>query len=367
MTEEAVEVYYEQEVDDDIVVEKVDSEAEDYDAHPAQYEISTYPADYTLEVLHGMWKAGDIKIPGLQRRYVWKQKQASRLIESFLIGLPVPPVYLYVERDTNRLLVIDGQQRLKSVFFFFEGVFGENGQDRVFRLTGLNEESPFLGKKYSELDESIQRKLRFMTLRSFVVRQLNPNDDNSIFHIFERLNTGGTLLTNQEIRNCVYHGDFNRLLHELNANADWRRILGKTQADTRQRDIELALRFFSLVDRSKYKKPLKDYLSSFMSANRKRTEEQAQDMRVLFEKTCAAVAENLGDKPFHRTYSLNAALFDSVMSAFANNLDSIPADVGARFTALKNDAGFRALMQEGTTDPEKLGQRFDMAATSLFG
>lgn len=367
MTEEAVEVYYDHEVDDDILVEKIESEAEDYDAHPAQYEIATYPADYTLEVLHGMWKAGDIKIPGLQRRYVWKQKQASRLIESFLIGLPVPPVYFYVERDTNRLLVIDGQQRLKSVFFFFEGLFGENGQDRVFRLNGLNENSSFAGKKYTDLDESIQRKLRFMTLRSFVVRQLNPDDDNSIFHIFERLNTGGTLLTNQEIRNCVYHGDFNRLLHDLNTNANWRRILGKTQEDTRQRDIELALRFFSLVDRKKYKKPLKDYLNTFMHTNRSPGEPRLAEMRSLFERTCEAVASNLGEKPFHRTYSLNAALFDSVMSAFANSLESIPNDVATRFAQLKDDADFRALMQEGTTDPEKLGQRFDMAASQLFG
>ena len=107
----------------DIEFERIPSEEEDYESAPPDYEINTYPADFTLEVLHQKWKAEDIEIPSFQRQFVWKQVQASKLIESFLIGLPVPAVFLYTERKSQKFLVIDGQQRLRSIFYFFEGFF----------------------------------------------------------------------------------------------------------------------------------------------------------------------------------------------------------------------------------------------------
>ncbi len=167
--------------------------------------------------------------------------QASKLIESFLVGLPVPSVFLYSERKSQHFLVIDGQQRLKSIFYFFEGYFGEEdqGQRRVFRLTGLSPESKFSGDTFEDLREEDQRRLKNAVLRSFVVRQLDPADDTSMYHIFERLNTGGTLLTNQEIRNSVYHGVFIQFLDEMNTYEYWRQILGKETPDTRKKDVNL--------------------------------------------------------------------------------------------------------------------------------
>ncbi|MCY4123273.1 MAG: DUF262 domain-containing protein, partial [Acidobacteria bacterium] len=121
-------------------LEPITSEDEDYDSAPPDYQIATYPADYTLEVLYQKWQAGDIRIPDFQRGFVWKQVQASKLIESFLVGLPVPAVFLYNEHKSQRYFVIDGQQRLKSVFHFFEGFFGlpVRNQRRVFTLRGLD-------------------------------------------------------------------------------------------------------------------------------------------------------------------------------------------------------------------------------------
>jgi len=230
---------------EDIEFERIKSEEEDAESAPPDYQINTYPADFTLEVLYQKWLAGDIEIPKFQRQFVWKQNQASKLIESFLIGLPVPAVFLYTERLSQRFLVIDGQQRLRSVFYFLEGYFGEkkNGQREVFGLTGLSEKSKYYRKEFKELESPDQRKFHNSVLRSFIVQQLNPDDnDTSMFHVFERLNTGGTLLANQEIRNCVYRGNFRELLQELNGLPDWRVILGKEASDSRQRDIELILR-----------------------------------------------------------------------------------------------------------------------------
>ena len=248
-------------VPDDLELESVDSEDEDYESAPATYEINVYPADFTLEVLHQKWLAGDILIPEFQRAFVWKQVQASKLIESFLVGLPVPPVYLYIERNTQYSLVIDGQQRLRSIFYFFEGYFGEerHGSRPVFRLTGLSPESRFKDKTFEDLPEPDQRKLKNSVLRSFYVQQIDPNDDTSIYHIFERLNTGGTLLANQEIRNCVYHGRLVEHLVELNQLPEWRQLLGKPAPDARKRDIELLVRFFAMRDLSNYQKPMKDF------------------------------------------------------------------------------------------------------------
>src|SRR5690606_11803388 len=127
---------------ENVVFDDSEGEIEDRRSSPASYEIATYPADYTLEVLHAKWLAKEIYIPPFQRGFVWNQAQASKLIESFLVGLPVPPIFLYVERESERSMVVDGQQRLRSIFDFFAGYFG-NEDDRarkpVFRLKGLAE------------------------------------------------------------------------------------------------------------------------------------------------------------------------------------------------------------------------------------
>src|SRR5712692_770654 len=320
----------------DIEFERIKSEEEDNESAPPTYEINTYPADFTLEVLHQKWKAGDIEIPQFQRQFVWKQVQASKLIESFLIGLPVPAVFLYTERKSQKFLVIDGQQRLRSIFYFFEGFFGEEqkGKRTIFQLKGLSDKSTYLDKKFTDFDEADQRKLWNCVLRSFIVQQLDPNDDTSIYHIFERLNTGGTLLANQEIRNCVYRGSLNELLHKLNALPAWRSIVGKPHPDSRQKDVELILRFFALLDHSHYQKPMKDFLSKFMKANREPGQNVLRQFRKLFTTTCTAIVNHLGAKPFHILAGLNSAVFDCVMVSFANNFETIPQDIKQRYEGL---------------------------------
>src|SRR4051812_6144401 len=107
------------------------------------YDIATYPSDFTLQGINDLWTNEELTIPDFQRGYVWKLKQASLLIESFLLGLPVPPVFLYVSDQYNNL-VIDGQQRLVTIRYFFDGYFGppdERGRRRIFRLEGLGEKS----------------------------------------------------------------------------------------------------------------------------------------------------------------------------------------------------------------------------------
>lgn len=353
----------------ELELEPITSEDEDRESVPAGYEVATYPADYTLEVLHQKWKAGEVVIPKFQRQFVWKQSQASRLIESFLVGLPVPAVFLYSELESQKYLVIDGQQRLKSVFYYFEGYFGseEQGKRKVFNLQGLHQESPFYEKKFEDLRAEDQRRLKNAVLRTFIVRQLAPADDTSMYYIFERLNTGGTLLASQEIRNCIYRGRFIEFLEEINKLSCWRKILGKTEPDSRQRDIELLVRFFAMRDRSAYKKPMKDFLSRFTRKNRNASEEILQSSRQVFEQTCDAVINSLGDKPFHIRSGLNAAVFDAVMVAFSEHLGEIPTNISVRYRDWVKSENCRLNTTQRTTDVGRVRERFRHAEQELFG
>src|SRR5262249_29157257 len=158
----------------------------------------------------------------------------------FLIGLPVPPIFFYIDKE-NKNLVVDGQQRLLSIISFFEGYFGAEslGKRQTFKLSGLNEKSKYANKKFSDLDVSDRRKLENSVLRAVNIRQLSPKEENtSIYHIFERLNTGGTPLTAQEIRNVVFRGKFLKILKSLNKDIHWRNIIGKKNEEKHQKDIE---------------------------------------------------------------------------------------------------------------------------------
>lgn len=351
---------------DELEVDEVFDEPEAFIA----YDIASYPSDLTLSVLSEMWKNGDIVIPEFQRNFVWNISQSSLLIESFLLGLPVPQVFFYVD-ENNKNLVIDGQQRLLSVVYFLDGYFGSesiHGKKQVFRLSGLDERSPYAKKRFIDLDEGSQRKLKNAVLRAINIRQLNPKEEHtSIYHIFERLNTGGTPLKPQEIRNCVFRGEFATLLKELNANGNWRKILGKKTFDKHQKDLELLLRVFALSQAwSKYEKPMKEYLNVAMDKNSAGTTPRVKWFAERFATATEHVVEKLGSKPFHIRGPLNSSALDSVLCTVIENLDKLPADLGERYQRLKADEDFRNATFYGTSDVVVLQTRFKAAYKYLI-
>jgi uncharacterized protein with ParB-like and HNH nuclease domain len=346
-------------------VELLESEEQDRDYSPPSYDIVAYPADYTLEGLVAKLQRGTIQPAGFQRRYVWKLPQASKLIESFLLGLPVPAVFLYTKPEDNSLLVIDGQQRLMSIRYFFEGYFGlpdESGKSTVFSLKGLSETSPYYDKTYNYLrehNETAFNKLNEAVLRAFIVKQLKPEDDTSIYHIFQRLNTGGTPLAGQEIRNCIYHGPLNDRLGELNQFAPWRRVFGKNREDSRQRDVELILRFLALFyNLNEYEKPMTDFLSRFMRKHQNASRQSLDNMSEVFKNTTTAVLELLGDRPFHIRAGINAAVFDSVYVAVARHMiEAHQGSLRSRYDQLLKNDEFAKCVSSNTTDTEIVRKR----------
>lgn len=362
--------------DDDVAFEEVDSEIEDRSAAFTTYEIVTYPADYTLAGLVDKLTREQVKIPPFQRNFVWNLRQASRLIESFLIGLPVPSIFLYTDRsDMNNQLVVDGQQRLRTVAYFFEGYFGEPnkaGKRQVFKLTGLHPDSPYANKTYEDLkrdDPAAWNRLNDAVLRAFVIQQLNPADDTSVYLVFERLNTGGTQLSPQEIRNAVNHGPFNRLLHEMNESQTWRPLFGSPDPDRRQRDVEMILRAIALTEeRDSYEKPMKEFLNKFMHSKRDVNTDELDRIRSRFE-SAVNVASQLGKRPFRRKAGFNAAIFDAVMTTLmtvdtSHLTETVLRD---RYADLLADEKFLEAITSATTDKDVINSRIAIASDYLSG
>lgn len=351
-------------------LEEITSEDQDLDSTPASYEVITYPADFTLEGLVRKYKKGSMIVPGFQRNYVWNIKQASRLIESFLLGLPVPAIFLFIDDERNEQLVIDGQQRLMTIVYFLDGYFGEadsNGKRKVFKLTGLNEKSPYYNKTYDELEETdiaAFNKLNDSVLRAFVIKQITPNGNTSVYHIFERLNTGGTQLVGQEIRNCVYHGSFNDMLCELNQYPNWRKIFGNDKPHSRQKDVELILRFYSFFENGEnYSRPIKDFMSNFMRENQNISLGKKEHLSAIFKETCDLVVEHLGDKPFHIWSGLNVAVYDSVFTTIAKK--GVIPNLDEQFKLLKEDESFVKGVRGATADESIVELRMSLAQQYL--
>ena len=335
-----------------------------------RYDITSYPADYTLSVLWQMFKNGDVTIPSFQRSFVWTQKQASSLIESFLMGLPVPPIFFYID-SSNKNLVIDGQQRLLSVFYFLEGYFGpenEKGKRQTFRLTGLNKKSPYYNLKFDEMGDNDKRKLEMTVLRAINIRQLSPvEDDSCMYHIFERLNTGGTPLSSQEIRNCVYRGAFLDMLMELNSDKNWRTILGKNVPDKHLTDVELLVRAFGLCYMlEEYDKPMKGFLNKVSFRYKNALNEDILNFKDAFPAACKIIVENLPAKPFSVRGPLNTSIFDSIFCTIINNVNIIPDDFRNRYDRLLEDEEFVELTTLATTDTKVLKKRFEKVERFLI-
>ena len=343
---------------------KDDAASEDDDASTEiRYQISSYGADYPVDGLVKRLQRGDIAVPRFQREFVWPLPQASRFIESLLLGLPVPAIFLSRESDTQKLMVIDGQQRLKSLLFFYQGVF----HGKEFKLHGVTKE--FEGLTYRTLEDEDRRRLDDSILHAIIIKQEDPgNDDSSVYMVFERLNTTSTALSPQEIRACVYHGSFNDYLAKANENPDWREIFGKPSA--RQKDRELLLRFFALYYKlGSYKRPMKIFLNEFMSENRQLRRYDEATLNGVLEPTMALVNQTVGREAFRPQHALNASVTDAILVGVARRLQHGPVTDRKALAVVLNpvlrDDRFADLYTVGTTDPEKVRARVEKVTGAL--
>lgn len=344
-------------------------------------KIYTELGDPEIESLHGKYKRGKLIVqPDFQRQYVWDTTKASRLIESALLGIPIPLIYISQEPD-NKEYVIDGQQRLTAFFSFIDGTLPD-GTD--FKLSGLKVFVELNGKKYAVLSEDLQDVIRYFKIRTITFKK--DSDQELKFEIFERLNTGSVSLNDQELRNCIYRGEFNALLKELSRDPDFTFLLGLKKPDRRMKDIELVLRFAAFYHSTylHYKPPMKNFLNIEAEKYRGIATGEAQQLRSAFKNACQVIRSIFGKNAFKRFYKgtekdasgywepkkFNASLYDILMYTLARedknvvyqHLDSIRE---ALICLMTENQEFIDSIELSTSSLQAVTKRFDIWRMAL--
>lgn len=282
--------------------------------------------------------------PFYQRRKRWDVERCSALIESFIMNIPVPPLFLY-ERDFNQYEVMDGQQRITALKSFYSG---------EYKLKGLEIWPEINGRTYSTLPSQIRQGLDRRSISYIVVlKESTPDEDDAVFlrqTVFERLNTGGVKLEHQEIRNCMFQGKFNDLLIDLTHLDNFRDAFnlplyspdeeepGATIKNLsmyqKMIDAEVVLRFFALRHIEHYVRGMQGFLDLYMARSRIFTDEDINFLRDLYSKTINLATQIYGGIIF-RSYNTeqnqweknpSKAFYDAVMvglSQFINKEETI--------------------------------------------
>lgn len=280
-----------------------------YSDNSTQFSVHTRQLNFSLQELQNRVDANDIITdPDYQRRYVYDTKHASKLIESILIGIPIPIIYL-AEEDEGIYSVIDGQQRITSFVKYLKNEFA---------LTGLTALSDLNGLLYKELDKTTQRRLKMQTISAVCIEK---GSEDLKYEIFSRLNLGAVKLKDQEVRNCIYRGSFNDMLKDVAATNQTLKILFH---DDNKRFVyeERILRFFTLRNYMQLKGTYKIMMNEYMQKHQNDTEEQIRAAKNQYNSLIELVKTVMGDDAFfsfandHRR-KFNGAIYDSIIIPFS--------------------------------------------------
>lgn len=294
----------------------------------SEIAINTAQKDMTLrELKESVESCEIITDPDYQRKYVYDNKRASKLVESILLDIPIPIIYLCEEND-GTLSVIDGQQRIIS----FVNYLGNK-----FQLVGLTSLPLLNGLYFKDLEHGTQMTLRTKTLKVITIKR---DSAEMKYEIFARLNLGAVTLKGQELRNCVYRGTFNDMLKDVAANNGKLKIMFHDE-NTRGEYEERILRFFTLRDYRNVKGTYKNAMNDFMMLHQHDDETIVNKYRQQYNSTIDLVKQVLGNDAFFSTSQnkrrkFNCAIYDSIMIAFSyykpriimNNADAIREAIG---------------------------------------
>ena len=362
-----------------------------------QFDIVSSPNDFNVITIVNFIKSGVVKIPGFQRNFVWDIKRASKLVESILIGLPIPQLFLY-EQERNKFLVIDGQQRLMSIYYFvserfprkeklaeLRQLFDEKGEIPKEVLTddayftefklSLPEQLPghrnrFNKLSYSTLGEEYQTTFNLSTIRNIIVKQVSPSGDNSIYEIFNRLNSGGVNLTPQEIRRCMYDSAFYDVLYKTNTRSAWRRLVGADIPDLHMKDVEILLRGFAmLMIGDTYRPSMVRFLNLFSELAKSFDSRKLQTLEELLQSFMDS-CKNLTNDAFRIGGRFSPMVFESVFVAACSDAYSTGLLVQGNISResvqkLRADAAFLAAAQSRTTATDQVRTRLCRAREIL--
>ena len=330
-------------------------------------KLFTQPYDLNVRSLIGEIKEHTLHLrplsdrPRFQRKYVWPNRLASLLVESILLNIPIPPCY-FSQNDNFELDVIDGQQRIFSIYRYL---------DNQFSLSGLEVLPELNGKRFHQLDRRSQRQIETHTLRAVIIT--NDSHPEIQFDVFQRLNTNTMPLNAQELRNCIFRGKLNDLLGDLATFAPWLEILGKRQPDRRLRDEELILRFFAFYIEGieTYRTPQKHWLNDVAAQGRHYSEDRIDELGNVWKATienCLIVfAPNDCFRRINEGRKLkviNRALMDLVMMTMADKPTARAEECAEAFrecvSDLLQDDEFQDLISRAIDHKSRTLRRFEM-------
>lgn len=348
---------------------------------PEKRRVRTEKQDLPVETLVSWVNREKLNLqPDFQRSFVWNTSKASRLVESLLLAIPIPVIYVAEEHDRT-YSVVDGQQRLTSICAFVNGAF-PGGQK--FKLSGLQALTYLNRKAFGDLPIDLQEEILNFTLRIIIIEK--DSDPDVKFEVFERLNLGAEKLNDQEVRNCVYRGNYNELLRSLAQNHYLLNTFQSEDPHTRMVDRQLILRFFAMWRHTPqgYKGPAKRFLNAEMERHRNLSEAELTEMREVFEKCIEMAYAVFQEKAFRRYYSgntynpggtweksrLNVALWDTVMYVFSryerDEILPITDHVREEFLdMITNDQKFVEYISSSTDRAERIQYRAEAWNTRL--
>lgn len=351
----------------------MESNAQLLQAKAKERTVKTQTIEYDLFSLISKINKGTIKInPSYQRRHRWDDKTSSRLIESLLLNIPVPTIYLSQDVDIDEehegrptFSVIDGQQRLTAIQSFLENKLVLVGLETLEELNDL---------RYEELPNFLKRRLED---RSLTCLRIDSTVDSQVkYDIFERLNSGSVKLNPQELRNAIYGGPFNLLLQELAESSIFLELTHITLAKiNKMDDLELVLRFFALTDDRylNYKPLMKEYLDLSMKDFSMMDSSSYEELKSRFNNVMQEIKNVFGVSPFvkrgdRKKHSFSTAVFDAVCIVtdnFIRNNYGFRSDADNRFTKLFDDKEFDDSISGSINDKNKLIMRVQLLEKTL--
>jgi uncharacterized protein DUF262 len=344
---------------------------EDDFIEPSNFNDSIYPATYSdeeldikethMQVISLLRKKNQSKIlvPEFQRNQVWKQQQKSRFIESLILNIPVPPFYISQDLE-GIMIVIDGLQRSTAIFEFLAD---------SYHLVGLEALPHLNGKSYTDLDTEIRARIEDRELLLYILKPSVPM--SVVYDIFYRINSNGTPLNRQEIRNCIYIGNSTRLLDKLSNSEVFKNAINKGIPALRMKDREAILRFIAFSNPNaleEYKSDMDDYLGKIMRRLNRMTEADILVLENRFSRVMRLTYDFFGENIFRLPTEnskgrINIALMEAIMVFFERTPDDIlqmsrNVILDKYYNVLLRDSEFRDSIRNSTNSEKNVKTRF---------
>lgn len=351
-----------------LYVEDAEEEVDSEDTAVGSDEINIKEDKYSVYEYLRKIKRNDIVLnPDFQRNLVWKADQKSQFIESALMSLPLPPIFLKKISD-KKFIVVDGLQRSAALRDFI---------NNDFELSGLNTLKDLNGCRFSDLDsrrDGLSARLEDRQLNMYVMQPSVPMA--VVYDVFNRINTGGTQLTRQEIRNCVFQGHSTKLLKELSENFIFKESIGYGIKHWRMKDREVLLRCMAFVLSNydtDYNGSMDEYLEQTMIKLNRMSDSEIETLKQKTLKVLQLTTSIFGDRNFRIPTEctrgrINIAVMETVFWYFFKFHDDevgSPDNYKSRYKQLLADESYLNAVRWSTGSKSQVKIRFDKAMSYL--